>query len=71
MGTPKASLLQRSDRRGSPARLQKIPVGKQFICVQFGPRFDQALLSSRKRAGNKSDRGNGNHGDMLLIIRVE
>jgi len=70
-GTPKAVLLQRGDWRGTPAFLQEIPIGKQFIHMQFRPSFNQALLPLGKQPGNKSNRRNRKYGNMFLIVSVK
>jgi hypothetical protein len=51
--------------------LKKIPIGKQLVLVKLCPSLDQPLLPLRNRSGDKHDRGDGKHCDMLLIICVK
>src|SRR5580658_9722890 len=71
MDTPKAALLQRSDRRRAPALLPKIPICKQFSLMQFRPGLNQSLLPLRKPTGNERNGEDGKHGNVLLIIGVK
>lgn len=51
--------------------MQERPIVQQFVAVDLGPRFDEALLSSWKRAADALNRIESNDRVEFLIGRVE
>jgi len=65
------SLLQRWNWCGSAALLEKSPVGRQLLLVQFGPRLNETPLALREESNDKTDGRNRKDRDVLAAVRVE
>jgi hypothetical protein len=64
-------LPQRFNLERRAAGMQERPVVQQFVTVNLGPRFNEALLSSWKRAADALNRIEGENRAEFLIGRVE
>ena len=51
--------------------LQGVPICHQFVLMQFGPRFDQALLPARQGTGDHLHRIDAVYPHFLLIVCVK
>ena len=51
--------------------LQPVPVGDQFIAVQFGPCLYQASLYLRQAARDKFDRAQSKNANLILVVRMK
>jgi hypothetical protein len=53
------------------AGMQESPVVQEFVTMDLCPRFDEALLRSRKSAADTLNRIDGEHRREFLVGRVE
>jgi hypothetical protein len=63
--------LQRRNRLRTTTGLQQIPIGSQFVAMQFGPSFDQTPLLLRHFAGDQFQSIEREHRRELLLVNVE
>jgi hypothetical protein len=52
-------------------RLQQLPILSQFFPVNLSPRLDEATLSRRQLPAQTLDGVDGEHGGVLLVVRVK
>jgi hypothetical protein len=68
---PVLHLSQGLDLERRTAGMQESPVVQQFVTMDLGPRFDQALLGPWKGAADRLNRIKSEHCLEFLVGRVE